>query len=231
MKLSAIILARVLAYVETVDLNPRGQSHFPDMIKALVDRYNFKKFPQTIEELDESKGVEFHHGVADGITIQKFVVWNTLLVLETRAEMKYSKSILLEMLDWGAEKFGLNYHPQMIKHFAYVSDLTFYSDVPLLKVNDPVTNLAMKVSQELSGIWREPIQYESMNVQVGHDPLSRKYGIAPFSITRRAEAKFSENKYFSEAPLPTDTHIALLEQYERDMAEMLNPTRLLAGRP
>lgn len=230
MKLSAIILGRVLAYVESVDLNPRGKANYPDLVKALVDRYSFKKFPQSVEELDESKGVEFHYGVAGSSSIEKFVVWDSLLVIETRAGTDASKAILLEMLEWGAEKFGLNYHSGMIKHFAYISDVSFYSDVPLLRLNDPVTNLATKVSQELAGIWQEPIQYEPVNVQVGHDPTSRKYGIAPFSISRRAEAKFSENKYFSEAPLPTETHLALLEQYERDMAEMLKPTRLLAGR-
>jgi len=230
MKLSAILLARVLAYVESIDLNPRGRANYLDLVNALVDRYGFKKFPQTVEEFDESKGVEFHHGAAGSRAIQKFVVWNSILVLETRSGTDDAKAILLEMLEWGAETFGLNYHLGMIKHFAYVSDLTFYSDVPLLRINNPLTSLATKVSQELSGIWQEPIQYEPTNVQVGHDPMSRKYGVASFIISRRAEAKFSENKYFSEAPLPTETHIALLEQYERDMGEMLKPTRSILER-
>jgi hypothetical protein len=49
--------------------------------------------------------------------------------------------------------------------------------------------------------------------------LERKYGIASFSITRRAEARFSENKYFSEAPLPTDLHLKLLEQFEAESSK------------
>jgi hypothetical protein len=50
--------------------------------------------------------------------------------------------------------------------------------------------------------------------------MARKYGIAPFSITRRAESRFSENKYFSEAPLPTDIHISLLEEFEAEVQRM-----------
>ncbi len=212
------MLARVLAYVESTDLNPRGKVFYPDIVQALVERYNFQKFPQTLEEFDESKGVEFHEGRAGNKVIQKFVIWNTLLVLETRSSTEDSKQILEEMLSWGAEKFGLNYSPGMIKHFAYISDLSFYSDLPLLENNPLLARLAAKTSQSLSEIWEEPIHYEPVSVSVGHDPTARKYGIAPFTITRRAEAKFSENKYFSEAPLPTEVHLRLLEEYEAEVS-------------
>jgi hypothetical protein len=219
MNLSAVILARVLAYVESFDLNPRGKAYYPDIVRALVERYNFQKFPQALEEFNESKGVEFHEGRAGNKVIQKFVIWDTLLVLETRSSTDDSKQILEEMLMWGVEKFGLNYKPGMIKHFAYISDLTFYSNAPLLGGSQALTNLATKTSEALAEIWREPVHYELVNLQVGHDPTARKYGIAPFSISRRAEAKLSENKYFSEAPLPTDLHIRLLEQYEAEVSK------------
>ena len=221
MKLSAVLLARVLAYIENADINPRGKAYFPDIATALVERYGFQKFPRTAEETDAAKGVEFLEGRAGGTVIQKFVIWDSLLVLETRSNTDDSKRVIEEMLTWGADKFGLTYHPGMIKHFAYVSDLSFYSDEPLLSLNAAVTNLALKTSQAMSDIWQEPIQYEPANLHIGHDPTTRKYAIAPFSITRRAEAKFSEIKYFSESPLPTDTHIALLEQYERDIVSAI----------
>lgn len=223
MKLSAVILARVLAYVESFDLNPRGRAYYPDIARALVERYNFQKSPQSLEDFNEAKGVEFHEGLAGSSVIQKLVIWDSLLVLETRSSTDDSKRILGEMLTWGTEKFGLNYHAGMIKHFAYISDLSFYSDVPLLSLNPATTNLASRTSQALAEIWQESIHYEPAELRIGHDPTVRKYGIAPFSISRRAEAKFSENKYFSEAPLPTDMHLALLEQYEKDVAGMLKP--------
>ena len=221
MKLSAVLLARVLAYVESADINPRGKTYFPDIAAALVERYRFQKFPRSLEDFNEATGVEFHEGHSGGTVIQKFVIWDSLLVLETRSNTDDSKRILGEMLTWGADKFGLHYQPEMIKHFAYISDLSFYSDAPLLGLTSAAANLASKTSQALTDIWQEPIHYQPVNLQVGHDPTARKYAIAPFAISRRAEAKFSENKYFSEAPLPTDTHIALLEQYERDIVSAI----------
>jgi len=217
MKISAVILARVLGFIETSDLSPRGQIYFPEVISKLVERYNFQKFPQKPEEFDESKGVEFHEGRIGNQVIQKLGIWNTLLVVETRSNTADSKKILEDMLEWGAANVGINYTPGMIKRFGYVSDLTFYSDVPILSVNPALTKLAQKTSVALSEIWQEPIQYEPANLAVAHDPMARKYGIAPFSIAHRAESRFSENKYFSEAPLPTDKHIALLEEFEAEI--------------
>ncbi len=223
MQLSAVILARAIGYIETFDLSPRGKIFFPELVREIVRRFDFQKFPKTLEEFDESKGVEFLEGKIGKRTIQKLGIWNTILVLETRSSTEDSREILEEILLWGAEKFGLNYRPGMIKRFAYVSDLSFYSDAPILSVSPALTKLAEKTSRLLSELWQEPVSYESVNLTIGHDPMARKYGIAPFSITRRAEAKFSENKYFSEAPLPTETHISLLEEFESEIKR--NPFR------
>jgi hypothetical protein len=41
-----------------------------------------------------------------------------------------------------------------------------------------------------------------------------------FQSSYLGESKFSENKYFSEAPLPTDRHMALLEEFEAGMKRL-----------
>jgi hypothetical protein len=228
----AVILARVLGYIETFDLG-QGKIFFPEIVPHIVDRYRFQKFPQTLEQFDESKGVEFLEGKWGNNVIQKLTIWNTLLVVETRTNTTDSKTILEEMLLWGAERFGLNYKPGMLKRFAYVSDLTFQSEVPVLSTNVTLATLAQKTSAALTEIWQEPIQYEPLTFSIGHDPLARKYGIAPFSISRRAEARFSENRYFSEAPLPTDMHWELLEEFEagiRRMHEVSAPNGFIPGK-
>jgi hypothetical protein len=48
LELSAILLARVLGYIETFDLNPRGQIFFPDIIPEIVKRYSFQKIPEDL---------------------------------------------------------------------------------------------------------------------------------------------------------------------------------------
>jgi hypothetical protein len=53
-----------------------------------------------------------------------------------------------------------------------------------------------------------------VTIMVDYDQLERKHALGRFSIQRRDNTPFSENKYFSDAPLPTDVHIRLLEEFE-----------------
>jgi hypothetical protein len=65
----------------------------------------------------------------------------------------------------------------------------------------------------------ENISFEPTSFQVQHDLLTRKYSIAGFTIQRRTETPFRENKYYSEAPLPTDLHATLLGELEADLTK------------
>jgi hypothetical protein len=91
----------------------------------------------------------------------------------------------------------------------------------VLDANPALKKIAAVTESAVSEFWHEPVHYEPMSIIIGHDPLTRKHDIASFLLARRAEARFSENKYYSEAPLPTDQHLRLLEEYERDMGVML----------
>lgn len=217
MKLSSITLARTLAYIEAFDLDPKGKAYLPDLVAGLAERYRFAKFPSKPEDFNETNGITFEDGKSGNKVIQKFTIYNTLLVLETRSSTADSQQIVDEMLVWGAAKFGLSYSPGAIRHYAYVSGISFYSSASFLTVNPALQTLADRTSEALTEIWQEPIRYEPVGIAVGHDPLVRKYSIAQFTLTRRQEVPFSQNKYYSEAPLPTDLHIQLLEQFERDV--------------
>ena len=216
MQLSAVTLARTLAYVERFDLDPTGKVLVPDLVKAIADRYKFQRLPKHEER--EKEGLVFEEGKIGNKVITKMTIYDVLIVMETRSNTSDSKQLIEDLLQWGMAKFGLNFTPNSIKKFAYVSDLTFHSDIPILEwACDPLARIAAKTSTALTDIWGEPISYVPTVLTAGHDPLTRKYGIAPFTITRRMEARFSENKYFSEAPLPTDIHLEILEQFEEEV--------------
>ncbi|MCX6618988.1 MAG: hypothetical protein NTZ98_23185 [Acidobacteria bacterium] len=222
MQLSAVLLARVVAFIETFDLTPRGGVYYPDLVEALVRRYGFQKFPQRIEEFDETKGVEFLTGRDGDKVIERFVIWNTLLLLETRSSTDDSKDILERALSWGEKEFRLAYRPGMVKRWAYVSNITFETDFPLLaSVSGPLRKLSLGTTNALAEAIGERLDYEPTVITLTHDQLARKYGLAGFTIQRRVDAPFSDNKYFSEAPLPTQTHIHLLEAFEADVRSAL----------
>jgi hypothetical protein len=220
-ELSAILLARVIGFFDTADVSPRHGMFFPELVKELVQHCNFQKFPITLEDWNNPEGAQFVVGKLDKTAIEKLIIYPNGLQVETRNGTTESKRVLEEILGWARDKFGILYSPATVKRWAYVSDLTFTSDVPLL-MTGPLERLSRGVSEAIGNVVGEEVIYEPLGLNIGHDPLLRKYGRAVFSIHRRAEVPLRDNKYFSEAPLPTEIHLDLLAQYERDVAQMLN---------
>jgi hypothetical protein len=110
----------------------------------------------------------------------------------------------------------------MIRHWGYISQISFNSDFPLLSsLSKPLQNLARKAGEAVSGFFGEALPYEASKVIVGHDPTARKNAIAGITIEHRIDVPFGENRFFSEAPLPTDLHIRFLEELEADALESL----------
>src|SRR5579859_15554 len=208
-----ILLARAVAFFETAELTPRTTIFPPDAVREILKQFQFQKYPKNFEEWTADKGAEFLIGKYRDLVIDKLLIWQTGITVETKAGTTESRRFLEEILLWAKSTLGIAYEPDMIKHWAYVSSMVVHSDVPILSTS-PVERLAEKISSELGGILGEPIQYLPAGMAIAHDPLARKTGRAIFTISRRADTPYSENKYFSEAPLPTEVHFRLLEEFE-----------------
>jgi len=215
MKLSAVLLARVIFFVESVELNPRGTAYYPDIIKGLVERYGFKKFPEKFEDFDEQKGVTLSGGKHGDRTVERVTINSWGLTLDTTSSTRDSEELLVEALTWGAEHLRLHYSPDMIKRKAYVSQIIFYSDMPLLSVNPVLDVVGKRISKEVSDNLKLPYVFQPRGISLGIDPEEQRIPVQFFSIERREGAAFSEGKYFSAAPVSTDTHLAVIEEFER----------------
>jgi hypothetical protein len=96
-----------------------------------------------------------------------------------------------------------------------VSQITFYSDVPLLSVNQVLSSIAERLTTEVSANLKLSSPFQPQAISLGLDPEMQRIAVHPFSIERREGTPFSERKYFSAAPVSTDTHISLVEAFEK----------------
>jgi len=215
MQLASVIRARVYALIQVEDLNPRGRVYYPDIAEALVARYEFKKYPTKIEDFDESKGIEFADGRAHDVVIDKVVILSSGIYVDTRDDTDASDAILHDALEWLASDFGLTYKPEMISRRAYISELTFHSDAPLLYVHPVLQELCRVASSEVAHNFGQPLTYEPAAINLMYDKLQTAVGPAAFTVQRREGVPFSENKYYSSSPLKTAIHLKLLEMYEQ----------------
>jgi hypothetical protein len=217
MELVSVQLARFIAFMETADLDPRGQLHYPEVFAGLIQKYQFQKFPQKYEEFDLQKGILLWDGKWEKGHISKIEIHPGGIVIDTRSSTDDSEELLDQCLTWAA-KFGLQYRKEMIRRRGYVSQVTFRSEVPILSsISRPFSKLADNVTCAIEDLSGEKISYEPTSIWIHTDQTAKKMYPAVFSIERRAETPFAENKYFSNAPLPTDTHLDMLKTLEADI--------------
>jgi len=218
MKLASVLLARYYGLVPIEDLNLGGTAYLPEIGAALVQRYGFTKFPTKPEEFDESKGVEFLDGRLGKQVIDKIMLLSSGMYLDTQINTKASEQLWYELIEWAVETFGVTFRREMVKRCAYVSNLTFYSDAPILCVNPVLDEIGKVATLEVEKNFGRRLEYQPAAVSITYDQLLTKIGTAAFTVQRREGVLFEENKYFSTAPLKTEIHLELLEKWEKAMS-------------
>jgi hypothetical protein len=214
MEITAVMLARIVAFIEVQELNPKGKAYYPDIVAALVERFNFRVYPTKPEDFDEAKGVQFADGkFADG-TIDKLQIFTHGLVLDTRVSTDVSEKLLRDTLLWAKSQLALQFEERMIKRKGFGSQLTFESEMKMSQLNPVMSRIGEAISSKLSDTMGQPLTYEPTAILFNLDQSISKLMPGAFSIERRAEVPFSEKKYFSNAPLATQDHIDLLRDFE-----------------
>lgn len=213
MQLSAVNLARTVAFLQLEDLNPRNRVSLIDFAKRLTEQYKFLKSPQTVEDLDPVKGIEFLSGKLNETNIERFTLFLHGIVVDTRSSTEDSDIVLQNALRWNAEVVGLD-SPVPIVNKSYVSQLTFYSDLSLPAMHPALRKLASRITESISRNMGHPFEYEVYSINLNFDFLTAKYAPGPFTIERRQDVPFPENKYFSTSPVSTSEHISFLEEFE-----------------
>lgn len=58
------------------------------------------------------------------------------------------------------------------------------------------------------------LPYEVTGVSLGFDSFLTKNALAGFRVERMADVRFSENRYYASANLPTKEHVEFLNEFE-----------------
>ena len=215
MKLLSILQARTVAYLEVGELFTHHHILGPEFTPNMTERYGFLKIPEKLEDfLDEQKGIQFGFGRWEGTVINQLALYAHGIAVETAASTDISEQILYDVLSWGANTLNINYHHDMIKRRAYVSGLLFSTDVPLNALHPKLRGIGERLSSSVANSLGHFFPYEVTGLFFGYDTTHTKPNAPIFTIERRADVPFAENKYFSTAPLPTKEHLNLLKDFE-----------------
>jgi len=81
-------------------------------------------------------------------------------------------------------------------------------------VHPVLESIAAKISARVSEDFRQDVLFDALAIHIGADASKIKLNAQSFTVERRADTPFSENVYFSAAPVATSMHLSLLEEFE-----------------
>ncbi len=202
-----------------------------DLVDAVKERYGFRVTPSTEDLLNPqpNKPATFVAGKfrakTRSITIENLQVLNfppisTSVSAITRTSTDDSDLLLTDLETWVSAEFGIdctNVFPRTYQsHLEVIITGSLAERLFVFKsLGDAITNLLKSYGFSSCPTF-EPIgmsMYFDTTKQTAPPTLA-----TPFTFERRAAAGYEENKYFSQAPLRTDDHIAVLTQLEQVLA-------------
>ena len=204
-------MARAIWFCYYNDLNPRGKSIFSAMRSLLNDWYKLN-----YNEKEADKGWIFNHGefLNDNgilITIDNLHISGEWIVADTRSSTADSEAFLKDFSNRLSDTFDLPTFDRVGKGKTYASAFYFTPDIPLDFINPKLKDVSDYLSNEVVD---KRFEYKIGSLSFWPDQVEANKPI-PFSIERTVDVPFSENRYYSKAPLETDKHIALIETFER----------------
>ena len=214
MKVLFIGLARSIWLFDLNIFNSRGVS-LQGMIDRLVERYRFGKHPKHSFDLEDN-ALSFKSGTfrnSQGLQVLVHMgIYKDGFVADTLSSTNDSTEFLSDVTTWAEAEFGFVVPPESRR--AYVSQLDCECDASLSALNPGLERLSKLLGEIYKSTDGRSRVFEVAGIGFWTEDVSRPLAPTAFKFERRIGAPFSENHYFSQAPLETQAHIDFLDQLE-----------------
>ncbi|MBS0180161.1 MAG: hypothetical protein JSR20_15510 [Nitrospira sp.] len=215
MKLLSVSLARSIWLFPINDLNPRGRSLYFAIFAFLAQKYSFQKFPKTADDSDLQKGIKFEHGEFRGGTNNAVTVNATIysdgIVVDMRSSTADADDFLVEALAAVSQEFYLPPITSFPVKKTYLSEVFVQTEHPLSLLNEKLGNFAHLLSTKIEGFGETHWETAGITFSIDQGIQPKP---TPFRFERAGNVSFSDNRYYSVAPLKTEAHLELLNELE-----------------
>jgi len=184
-----------------------------EFVKAFGARYGFSKFPQTLEDIDPQKGIEFRSGKLKERNIDLVTIFSDGVVVDTKSSTDDSDFVLEDGLKWASGFSGLS-SPLEIGRRTYWSQISFMSEINLPGLHPIFGKIGDQITEIVSRNLKQTFRYELTAITMNFDHMVSKFASSAFTVERYPDVPFSEKKYVSHAPVSTSEHISILEEFE-----------------
>ncbi len=212
MKFLSTKVARAVWLFPTVDVDPAGK-FVPSVIASLAERYKFAKAPDVAAAHAVKEGLKFEYGVfsrgAQGEVMVQFTIFSDGVVADTQVDTTTSEHFIEDVVSW------------LIKDHKFIrpkKPRKQYGSEIYVEVNDPFRGLRDKLKKPREVLSRHfkdlgAVSYDVFGIHLAAEPVG-PLSPPPFRFERAAGVPFADNRYWSLAPLQTQDHLKVLEEFE-----------------
>jgi len=216
MKILAINMARAIWLFPTVLLNPRGRNILASM-EAFAARYKFAKVPEPKSFVERPTKLVFEGGSFIGSNGEPITVGFTIhddgIIGDTRASTGEADAFLHDALSWFSAENQLPSYSDFSVKKLYSSEICVHLEKPLTIFNKKFSSFTNRLKSGISNNPGVPLELVQLTFSPDRSSTNTKT-VVPFKLERMVEASFSDNQFYSYAPVPTDEHLELLSAFE-----------------
>jgi len=195
-------------------------THHANLFRDLLSHYGFLEGPSKLEDFDGDKGVTFRRGVFKGATIERFVMFTNGILAEGALETDTVQEFLGDVVKWWHAQSGiLMVHPAP-PYEAFASNLEVHSEIDLTSAFKPLEAIGRLVTDKLKGYGWTYKNYEVSKIALQSEAPPGSAEQPEIEFARRVGRPFSDQVYFSSAPLRTVDHLEYLNQLEAVFREI-----------
>lgn len=193
----------------------------PDIVASIKEHFRFVGAPEKVEDYNVDEGMLFRYGVFPNVIISTLRVYRAGFLMEGASDSSALDEALDSLEILLATQYGLTVQPAGPVSRVYTSHLEF-------TLGDDATR-ALNVLDAFRGKLREAAKRRGIDAGeyiVGSfalvsDPAKSSTAVKPsrFILERRNGFSHDQNRFFSEAPLPTKEHVQALGDLEMELIE------------
>ena len=213
MRLIQELQTRALRFINPTDAR---KSFAPDVVAAIRDRYRFWEYPTKPSEfnLDDAGGA-FSVGLFDGNTIEALRLFRTCAIAEGTCNTSMLDRFLDDLFAMAQTDLGLDLECSSPVSRAYLSAVEIELAPSLAQSLNVAARVGETLHRHVAALGFSTSAFELSGFALQADPLkSTPLRPSKFLFERRADRPFESNIFYSEAPLPTDQHLEVLQEME-----------------
>ena len=208
-----------VTYLSTI-VRRAGQIYIPNALANFQQRYNFIEIPETSSYLNPEKGIKFKHGKFEDISIAEISLYPDGIVAHSSAPVEVIERFVDDVVRWTEDALQAEEISSLPSVKLFDSHVIVQSAIEFGSTLQKIEGLGHKISILLDryGIATKPYTIGGIGLY-NDEPDGGMYKTSKFTFERKADQPFSQNLYFSTAPLRSKDHLELLALLEKAFSD------------